>query len=163
MSEPGARTGDGLVIRDATATDLVAVVGLYADDMIGVTRESPGDPLDPEYYQGFAAIQADPRNRLVVADLDGRVVGTLQLTFLPGVSRRGAERAQIESVHVAPDVRDRRIGRRLAIWALDQAADRGCALVQLTSDLRRTDAHRFWQSLGFEASHVGMKLTVPEQ
>ena len=151
---------DDLIIRDATVGDLVAVVGLYADDMIGATRESPGEPLDPAYYEGFAALEADPRSRLLVAELGGRIVGTLQLTFLPGVSRRGTERAQLEAAHVSSDVRNQGIGRRLALYALDEARARGCTLAQLTSNLRRVDAHRFWQSLGFEITHVGMKLTL---
>ncbi|HWG73703.1 MAG TPA: GNAT family N-acetyltransferase [Acidimicrobiales bacterium] len=158
-SEPIAESdAGGLVIRDAAAADLAAVVALYADDILGATRESPDEPLDPGYRRGFDAVAADPRNRLLVAELDGVVVGTLQLTWIPGVSRHGAERALIEAVHVASELRGRGVGRRLATHAIGEAAARGCALVQLTSDLRRPDAHRFWQSLGFEPSHVGMKL-----
>lgn len=149
-----------LAIRDADASDLPAVVALYADDMIGAGRETPGHPLDPRYLEGFEAIQADPRNRLVVAEIDGQVVGTLQLTFIPGVARRGAERAEIEAVHVARGFRNNGVGRHLAEWAIAQARGRGCALVQLTSDRRRTDAHRFWASVGFELTHAGMKLPL---
>jgi len=150
----------GVVIRDACVADLAAVVSLYADDAIGASREAPGQPLDPAYVRGFAAIEADPRSRLIVAEVEGRVVGTLQLTYLPGVNRRGAERAQIEAAHVAGDVRNRRIGRRLVAYALTEARAHGAVLAQLTTDGRRGAAHRFWLSCGFEASHIGMKQTL---
>ena len=148
------------VVRDAEERDLPAIVALYADDDLGSTREQPGEPLAEEYRRGFAAVTADPRTRLVVAELDGAVVGTLQLSFLPHVVRRGGERAQVEAVRVASSSRGSGLGRALLTWAVEQARERGCVLVQLTTDAARPDAHRFYESLGFTASHVGMKLAL---
>ena len=149
-----------VLIRDAGLDDLPAVVALYADDRLGATREEPGTPLPEAYTRAFAEISADPRHRLVVAEEDGEVVGTLQLSYLPHVVRLGAERAQIEAVRVATARRGSGLGRELIGWAVDQARARGCALVQLTTDAARPDAHRFYESLGFTASHVGMKLAL---
>jgi GNAT superfamily N-acetyltransferase len=147
-------------IRDAEERDLPAVVALYADDDLGATRERPGEPLAAEYRRAFAAITEDPRTRLVVAEAGGDVVGTLQLTFLPHLVRRGGERAQVEAVRVASSQRGGGLGRELLGWAVDQARDRGCVLVQLTTDVSRSDARRFYESLGFTASHLGMKLDL---
>jgi GNAT superfamily N-acetyltransferase len=146
---------NGLVIRRATTADVAAIVAMLADDPLGAARESPGDPA---YAAAFAQIDADPRQFLAVAELAGEVVGTLQLTFIPGLSRKGASRAQIEAVRVRSDQRGSGLGRRLAEWAVETARERGAALVQLTTDAGRTDAHRFYERLGFVASHVGMKL-----
>ena len=149
-----------MIVRDAEPRDLTAIVALYADDQLGSTRERPGEPLAEEYLGAFRAVTDDPRTRLVVAEVDGEVVGTLQLTHLPHLVRRGGERAQIEAVRVASSHRGSGLGRELMTWAVDQARARGCALVQLTTDAARPDAHRFYESLGFTASHVGMKLTL---
>jgi len=149
-----------VIVRDAEERDLPAVVALYADDELGATREQATDPLPVEYRRAFAAITDDPRHRLVLVEQDGRVVATLQLSFLPHLVRRGGERAQIEAVRVAADQRGNGLGRQLIGWAVDQARERGCVLVQLTTDATRPDAHRFYESLGFRASHVGMKLTL---
>nr|WP_246407509.1 GNAT family N-acetyltransferase [Modestobacter versicolor] len=138
-----------------------AVVALYADDELGATREQVEDPLPAEYLRAFAAIRDDPRHRLVVAEVEGEVVGTLQLSFVPHLVRRGGERAQVEAVRVAAGQRGSGLGRRLLEWAVDQARERGCVLVQLTTDATRADARRFYASLGFTASHVGMKLPLP--
>lgn len=146
---------DDLEIRRATAADVEAVVAMLADDPLGARRESPGDPA---YATAFAAIDADPRQYLAVAVSGGEVVGTLQLTFIPGLSRRGATRALIEAVRVRADQRGSGLGRRLAEWAIETARARGAALVQLTTDASREDAHRFYERLGFQATHVGMKL-----
>ena len=148
-------------IRDARADDLPAVVALYADDPLGATREQPALPLAEGYTRAFAEIDADPRHRLVVVEDDGAVVGTLQLSFLPHLVRQGTERAQIEAVRVASTHRGSGLGRELIGWAVERARERGCGLVQLTTDATRPDAHRFYESLGFRASHVGMKLTLP--
>lgn len=134
-----------------------AIVAMLADDPLGAVREQPGDPA---YLAAFAALDADPRQLLVVAAADGEPVGTLQLTFIPGLSRRGATRAQIEGVRVRADRRGAGLGEMLIRWAVDTARDRGCVMVQLTSDSSRLDAHRFYARLGFEASHVGMKLSL---
>ena len=150
-----------MLIRDAEARDLPAVVALYADDELGAGSEQPEEPLAGEYLRAFAAISADPRTLLVVADDGGQVVGTLQLMFLPHLVRRGGERAQVEAVRVASSRRGSGLGRELVTWAIDRARERGCALVQLTTDASRPDAHRFYGQLGFTASHVGMKLPLP--
>jgi GNAT superfamily N-acetyltransferase len=144
--------------RRATEADLPAIVAMLADDVLGATRESPDD-LTP-YLAAFKAIAADPNQFLVVADRDGEVVGTMQLTFLPGLSRKGATRAQIEGVRVRGTERGTGLGSQLMVWAVDQARERGCNLVQLTSDTARTDAHRFYEQLGFTASHLGFKLSL---
>jgi GNAT superfamily N-acetyltransferase len=150
----------GSIIRQARRSDVPAIVALLADDDIGAGRETVGEDVDAAYWNAFDAIDADPRNALVVAEVDGEVVGTMQLTFIPSLTRRGGERAEIEGVRVAAPRRGAGLGRRMIIWAVDEARARGCRLVQLTSDKRRTDAHRFYASLGFIASHEGMKLTL---
>jgi GNAT superfamily N-acetyltransferase len=143
------------VIRRATRSDVPAIVAMLADDPLGARRERPGDPA---YLAAFDALDADPHQSLVVADIDGEPVGTLQLTFIPGMSRRGATRAQIEAVRVRADLRGGGLGQRLVRWAIDAAREHGCALVQLTTDVSRVDARRFYERLGFQPSHVGMKL-----
>lgn len=147
-----------LDIRPAVAGDLGDIVDMLADDPLGVRRESPDD-LAP-YRAAFEEIAADPRQNLVVAVRDGRVVGTLQLTVVPGLSRRGASRALIEAVRVRSGERGGGLGTRLVEWAVEEARRQGCALVQLTSDATRTEAHRFYGRLGFVASHVGFKLAL---
>ncbi len=144
--------------RRATAGDLSAIVALLADDDLGATRESPDD-LGP-YERTFAVIDADDSELLVVAERDGTVVGTLQLSFLPGLSRRGAVRAQIEGVRIARGARGLGLGETMMRWAVEKARARGCAVVQLTSDKSRPDAHRFYERLGFTATHDGFKLTL---
>ncbi|MFI7439502.1 GNAT family N-acetyltransferase [Nonomuraea indica] len=144
--------------RHATAADVPAIVAMLADDPLGARRE--GDPHDERYLAAFARIDADPHDELIVAERDGEVVGTMQLTYLAGLSRLGAERCQIEAVRVAASARGRGLGRGMIQWAVDRARARGCAMVQLTSDKSRTDAHRFYGSLGFAASHEGFKLSL---
>jgi GNAT superfamily N-acetyltransferase len=145
-------------IRRATEEDVPAIVALLAQDVLGATRESPDD-LTP-YRQAFQGIDSDRNQFLAVAVRDGEVVGTLQLTYLPGLSRMGGTRAQIEAVRVRATERGTGLGSRLITWAVDQARERGCILVQLTTDTTRTDAQRFYEQLGFTASHVGFKLTL---
>jgi GNAT superfamily N-acetyltransferase len=149
-----------LALRRARVDDLPALVALLADDPLGSSREDPDD-LAP-YRRAFDAIEADPSELLLVAEDGEVVVGTLQLSFLPGLARRGALRAQIEAVRVSADHRGRGLGALLVQEAVDEARRRGCTLVQLTSDKTRTDAHRFYEQLGFVASHEGFKLTLPE-
>jgi GNAT superfamily N-acetyltransferase len=146
-----------VVIREARQDDVPAIVAMLADDPLGARREQPGDPA---YLAAFLALDADPRQLLVVADAEGEPVGTLQLTFIPGLSRRGATRAQIEAVRVRSDLRGSGLGANLVRWAIDTARERGCAMVQLTSDNSRVDAQRFYRRLGFEVTHVGMKLPL---
>ncbi|WP_426569157.1 N-acetyltransferase family protein [Streptomyces canus] len=147
-----------LEIRAAVAEDVPAIVEMLADDPLGAQRESPDD-LSP-YLTALERLSADPNQRLVVAVRDGRVVGTLQLTIVPGLSRRGATRSIIEGVRVHADERGSGLGTRFIEWAIDESRRAGCQLVQLTSDNTRTDAHRFYERLGFEASHVGFKLQL---
>lgn len=144
-----------LEIRRATAADVPAIVAMLADDPLGATRETPDDPAP--YERAFARIDADPAQHLAVAERDGTVVGTLQLTVIPGLSRRGMTRALIEAVRVHRDERGSGLGTQLIEWAVAEARRQGCAVVQLTSDATRTDAHRFYERLGFEATHVGFK------
>jgi GNAT superfamily N-acetyltransferase len=144
--------------RLATRSDVPAIVALLEDDEITRGRERlvPED-ADAALWRAFEEIDADQRNELIVADRDGEVVGTCQLTFTPGLSRGGAERMTIEAVRVARTLRGQGVGRDMMRWALDRARERGCALAQLTTDRRRTDAQRFYESLGFTPSHIGMK------
>lgn len=145
-------------IRHATVTDVPAIIELLADDEIGATRETPHDRAP--YEESFAAIAADPNQLLVIGERGGQIVATMQLTFIPGLSRRGTWRAQIEGVRVASAARGGGLGEALMRWAIEQARQRRCALVQLTSDDRRREAHRFYQRLGFTASHTGFKLPL---
>ncbi|MFF0833856.1 MULTISPECIES: GNAT family N-acetyltransferase [unclassified Streptomyces] len=147
-----------LEIRRATARDLPAIVAMLADDPLGAQRESPDD-LSP-YRTALERLDADPNQRLVVAVREDRVVGTLQLTIIPGLSRRGATRSVIEAVRIHADERGSGLGTQLIQWAIDESRRQGCQLVQLTSDSSRTDAHRFYERLGFTASHVGFKLPL---
>ncbi|MFF3938676.1 GNAT family N-acetyltransferase [Streptomyces phaeofaciens] len=147
-----------LEIRAAAAADIPAIVGMLADDPLGAQRESPDD-LSP-YIAALERLSADPNQRLVVAVREGRVVGTLQLTIVPGLSRRGATRSIIEGVRVHADERGSGLGTRFIEWAVEESRRENCQLVQLTSDNTRTDAHRFYERLGFEASHVGFKLQL---
>ncbi|MFC9678795.1 GNAT family N-acetyltransferase [Streptomyces sp. NPDC056948] len=147
-----------LEIRAAVADDVPAIVGMLADDPLGAQRESPDD-LAP-YLTALERLSADPNQRLVVAAREGRVVGTLQLTIIPGLSRRGATRSVIEGVRIHADERGSGLGTQLIEWAIGESRDLGCQLVQLTSDSSRTDAHRFYERLGFTASHTGFKLQL---
>jgi GNAT superfamily N-acetyltransferase len=149
-----------LVIRPAARDDVRAVVGLYADDALGATREDVAFADAAPYLDAFDDIDADPRCTLYVAELDGAVVGTFQLTFLRHLTFRGARLAVIEAVHVARARRGGGIGEAMMRFAIDEARRRGCNRVQLTSHRDRTDAHRFYERLGFVASHVGMKMRL---
>jgi GNAT superfamily N-acetyltransferase len=147
-----------LEIRPATQDDVPAIVAMLADDPLGAQRESPND-LTP-YTTAIDRLTSDPNQHLVVAVREGRVVGTLQLTVIPGLSRRGSTRSLIEGVRVHADERGSGLGTQLIEWAIDTSRREGCHLVQLTSDRTRTDAHRFYERLGFAASHVGFKLQL---
>lgn len=147
-----------LDIRPAVADDIPAIVGMLADDPLGAQRESPDD-LAP-YLTAWERLAADANQHLVVAVREQRVVGTLQLTIVPGLSRRGSTRSVIEGVRVHADERGSGLGSRLIEWAIDMSRRESCQLVQLTSDATRTDAHRLYERLGFTASHVGFKLPL---
>ncbi|UVJ39390.1 GNAT family N-acetyltransferase [Arthrobacter sp. CJ23] len=150
--------GGTFALRQAVRADLPAILRLLADDQLGAARES-ADDLAP-YEQAFDAIDADPAHLLVVGELGGAVVATFQLSYLPGLSRKGSWRAQIEAVRVSGELRGQGVGALMIQWAIDQARGRGCSLVQLTTDKSRIAAHRFYERLGFVASHEGMKLTL---
>lgn len=148
-------------LRPARQGDVPALVSLIAADQLGATRDGVRDAADlAAYTAAFEAIDADPAHILVVAELAGEIVGTMQLSFLPGLARRGALRAQIEAVRVADASQGSGLGAGMIGWAIDEARRRGCRLVQLTTDKSRLDAHRFYQRLGFVASHEGMKLAL---
>ncbi|MBB4349129.1 MULTISPECIES: GNAT family N-acetyltransferase [Rhizobiaceae] len=149
------------MFRNASSTDLPAIITLLADDPIGATREVASKEMDQAYLEAFAAIEADPNQLLAVAvDDDGKVIGCLQLSFIPGLSRKGMWRGQIESVRIAASHRGGGLGAAMIEWAVEQAKEKGCGLVQLTSDKRRPDAIRFYERQGFVASHEGLKLDL---
>jgi ribosomal protein S18 acetylase RimI-like enzyme len=147
-----------LNFRKARRTDLPFIVAMLADDPLGATRERLENPLPVEYTLAFDAIETDPNIELMVACLDEAVVGVLQLTFIPAISRLGAWRALIEGVRVAREHRAAGIGTQMLNKAIDRARERNCQMVQLTTDKSRADAKRFYEKLGFIASHEGMKL-----
>ena len=152
-----------IVLRRAARRDIAQIVPLLADDPLGQHRELAGEDDDDDlgpYVRAFAMIEADPGQLLVVAADGERLVGTMQLSFIPGLSRSGALRAQIEAVRVRSDYRDRGLGQAMLEWAIADARKRGCSLVQLTTDKSRADARRFYERLGFAATHEGMKLTL---
>lgn len=151
-----------ITIRAARPGDLAAIVAMLADDPLGAARERPGDPPAACYADAFAAMDADPNQELLVVDAAGAAAGYLELSFVQGLSRQGMLRAQIETVRVAARLRGRGVGRRLFEAAIARAAERGAGLVQLTTDKSRPDALRFYEQLGFAASHEGMKLALED-
>jgi GNAT superfamily N-acetyltransferase len=155
-----AAVTDRASFREANDVDLPEIIALLAEDTIPAGREDASLPLDKCYERAFAAIQADPNQRLIVAELDGRVVGCLQLTFIPGLAFRGAWRGLIESVRIASDLRGLRLGEALIGHAVEKSRAFGCRMVQLTSSKSRADAHRFYERLGWARSHEGFKLTL---
>ncbi|WP_282609366.1 GNAT family N-acetyltransferase [Pelagibius sp. Alg239-R121] len=149
-----------MAFRPAEAKDLSNIVALLADDELGQSRELPGPPLDPQYLSAFEAIDKDPNQLLAVVEREGVLIGCLQLTFIPGLSRRGMWRGQIESVRIASSCRGEGLGGQMFRWAIEQCRARKCGLVQLTTDKTRPDAFKFYEKLGFVASHEGMKLSL---
>jgi ribosomal protein S18 acetylase RimI-like enzyme len=161
MSQNQADPVGGVAFREARCEDLATIVRLLANDSLGTWRETLGEGDLPEAYEkAFDVISADPRNKLIVGDKDGQVLACLQLTLIPGLTYTGGERAQIEGVRVDASLRGGGIGRALIEHAVELARQRGCVLVQLTTDKRRPEALAFYQSLGFAASHEGMKLKL---
>ncbi|HSM21717.1 MAG TPA: GNAT family N-acetyltransferase [Rubrivivax sp.] len=160
-----------LEFRRATRDDLPAIVAMLADDPLGALREANTSPLPRCYHDAFDAIDRDPNIELVVVQAGGSgalgiskvpgVLGVLQMSFIPNISHRGGWRALIEGVRVAAESRSGGVGRQMLLWAVERARQRGCLMVQLTSDKTRTDAIRFYEGLGFVASHEGMKLHLP--
>ncbi|PQA72334.1 GNAT family N-acetyltransferase [Brucella oryzae] len=149
-----------LTIRKAISADVAVIVAMLADDALGAKREDTSLPLRDEYRNAFAAIDADPNQLLAVVERDGEIIGCMQISFIPGLSRLGMWRGQIESVRIASHIRGGGIGRQMIGWAIEQCRERGCGLVQLTTDKSRADALRFYQSLGFMDSHEGLKLSL---
>jgi ribosomal protein S18 acetylase RimI-like enzyme len=149
-----------IVFRPAQSADLPSIVTLLADDDLGRSREDASAPLNGKYVDAFDALQRDPNQLMAVLVAGGVVVGCIQISFIPGLSRLGMWRGQIESVRIASNCRGEGLGRRLIEWAIAECRKRGCGLVQLTTDKSRLDARRFYESLGFRASHEGMKLNL---
>jgi GNAT superfamily N-acetyltransferase len=149
-----------LTYRDATAGDLGFIVRLIVEDSVVPTNDEPNRPDHPSYLAALEAIARDPNQQLVIAEYEGQVVGTLQLTFIPGIARLGELRCLVEAVHIASTHRNLGLGGEMISWAIEQARARGCGLMQLTSNKKRLDAHRFYERLGFKKSHEGFKLSL---
>ncbi len=148
------------IIRIANSEDLVGIIALLADDPLGQSREILSPLPDQSYIDAFAAIDEDDNQVLAVVEYDQQIAGCMQISFIPGLSRTGMWRAQIESVRIAQSLRGKGSGRMMIEWAIARARDRKCGLVQLTTDKSRPEALKFYQSLGFTASHEGMKLNL---
>lgn len=146
--------------RPATAEDLPSLVAMLADDALGAQREDNSKPLNPNYVNAFEEIDKDPNNALIVTEIDGNLAGMLQLTFIPYLSHIGAWRCLVENVRVHSDYRGRGLGKLFFEWAIASARQKGCRIIQLTSDKQRPDALRFYESLGFSATHEGFKLKL---
>lgn len=144
----------------ATEDDLDRIVAMLADDMLGNKRERYEHPLPSSYLKAFKAINSDPNNELVVACDGKEVVGVQQITYTPYITHQGGWRATIEGVRTSASVRGKGVGTRMIIWAIDRAKERGCHVVQLTTDKKRTNALKFYERLGFKATHEGMKLKL---
>jgi len=151
---------ESLKFRLATRADVPEIVRMLADDELGRQRERYENPLPECYYAAFEQIDGNPYFELVVAEMDERVVGTLQLIFIPSISFQGGLRAQVESVRVDSTLRGQGIGKIMMDWAMERARDRGAHVVQLTTHNTRADAHRFYERLGFKGSHLGMKISL---
>jgi GNAT superfamily N-acetyltransferase len=147
-----------LSFRDATRDDLHFIIGIYVEDTMVPTDDDPARATDQPYLDALAAIDRDPNQMLMIAELDGERVGTIQLTFVPGLSRRGMWRGLIEGVHISAAHRSKGLGAEMIGWAVEQCRARGCGMAQLTSNKKRLDAHRFYERLGFKKSHEGFKL-----
>lgn len=147
-----------LKFRQATREDLPEIVRMLTDDFLGATRERYENPLPESYVKAFEEIEADKNSELIVAENDGVIVGTLQITFTPSISFQGGKRATIESVRVDDKFRGQGLGKELMNWAIERARKEDCVAIQLTTNSDRRDAQRFYENLGFKGSHLGMKL-----
>jgi len=146
-----------LTYRHATPEDLPFIVGLIVEDAVVATNDSVADANHADYAAALRAIDADPNQEMFVAEDAGKAIGCFQLSYLPGLMRRGMWRGMIEVVHVSESERNRGYGSQMMRWALERCRERGCGMVQLTSNKKRTDAHRFYERLGFSRSHEGFK------
>lgn len=144
--------------RKATVDDLESIVALLADDVLGAKRERYESPLPNSYREAFYAIDSDPNNELIVACMGDKLIGVQQITFTPYITYQGGWRATIEGVRISASVRGQGVGKQLIQWAIERAKERGCHLIQLTTDKKRTEARLFYEQLGFSATHEGMKL-----
>ena len=149
-----------LIFRRATETDVPAIIRLLADDTLGASREATDAERLPQYLSAFRVIDADANQFLLVVDDGTAIVGTLQLTFIAGLARGGLKRGLVEAVRVARDRRGEKIGEAMFAWVLEKCRHESCGIVQLTTDKSRTDAHRFYDRLGFEPSHIGYKMML---
>ncbi len=149
-----------LIYREAEMSDVKELVNLLADDELGATREDQSKPLNQRYTDAYHSIANDPNNELTVAVSDGKIVGMLQLTFIPYLTHTGSWRCLIEGVRISSSYRGKGLGSQLIEWAINRAKERSCSIVQLTSDKRRPDAIRFYESHGFKATHAGFKLKI---
>jgi ribosomal protein S18 acetylase RimI-like enzyme len=149
-----------LSFRAATTADLPTIIAILADDDLGRGREDPSLPLHQAYLNAFHAIVADPHQHFILAEHEGEIIGFFQISFIPGLSRKGAWRGNIESVRVAQSLRGKGIGEAMMRHAIGMCREKGCRTVQLTSDKQRGAAHRFYGRLGFVASHEGFKLAL---
>lgn len=147
-----------VAFRSAYASDLPAIIRMLVDDELAKAREEPGGEVTEAYQNAFEAIDRDTHNHLIVGEKDGAVVAVLQLTFIPNLTYTGGWRAQIEGIRVERSLRGHGVGHELIQYAVDRARGRNCRIVQLTTDRRRPDVVKFYESLGFVASHVGMKM-----
>lgn len=146
-----------LTYRKAAEADLPFIVKLLSDDAVRVTDDRPDEPFHPRYVTALRELAADPNQMMMVALLDGETVGTIQLTFIPGLAALGSKRCLVEAVHIVPAHRGKGLGTQMMQWAVAQARERDCGMVQLTSNKKRLDAHRFYERLGFLKSHEGFK------
>ena len=153
-------TAQEVILRIAAQADLPSIVRLLADDELGSLRERYENPIPKSYYSAYELIHSDPNHELMVAELNGEVIGTLHLMFLPSLSYQGGLRAQVESVRVDTRHQNQGIGSRMMKWTIERARARGAHIVQLTTHKSRADAHRFYERLGFMGTHLGMKLSL---
>ena len=149
-----------LSFNEAQVIDIPALVKLLADDTLGNKREDSSEPINDAYHQAFKHINADPNNELIVVKTDQKIIGMLQLTFIPYLTHTGSWRCLIEGVRIHSDYREKGLGSEFFKWAIDRAKTRNCKLMQLTSDKKRPDAIRFYEKLGFSATHEGFKLKL---
>ena len=151
-----------LQFQHARKKDLTSLVSLLADDELGALREDTSHPVNQSYYSAFEQISNDPNNELIIVLSDENTVGMLQLTFIPYLTHTGSWRCLIEGVRIHSEFRGKGLGSEILKWAINRAKERNCNLVQLTSDKQRPDAIRFYESLGFVASHEGFKLKIAD-
>jgi len=147
-----------MTYRKAKKEDLAAIVRMLAHDKLGKLREDFREPLPEQYYQAFENINADKNQELMVLEDNDEVIGTFQLSFIQYLTYQGGTRAQIEAVRIREDYRGKGIGEQMMVWAIERARNQGAHVLQLTTDKKRPEALRFYQKLGFEATHEGMKL-----